>query len=611
MKKIIILVFTVILTLSCSDFLDVKTRSSFADDVVFSDPTLAEGAIMGIYNVIGENNSYRNRLWLQMGLNTDIEFRPGASGETKINPTKAEDLISLYTANSDMGDGYNNEDAANPWSRIYQAIERANLCIKGLRRYGNPQPGTKMGHLLGEALTLRAFFYYDLIKWWGDVPFRTEPVNENNLYIPKTKRAVIYDQIINDLKEAVDLLYPAGTEITKTVKRIHKDAARGLLARICLSAAGYAMHPDENGDPVIKYTFDDENKRKELYTTTLNMCDAIIKDGRYKLDPSFQNVFYENCQDIETHGREVIFELPYNMGVRGRNVNYFGQKNASGSKYAPYGCGGGIRVMPSFYYDFDDNDSRKYVTGLPYEIIVEGTVKHKPSITSIINIQLGKFRAEWVKTPITSTEDGVSPIILRYSDVLLMFAEASLYLNERVNEGTEYFNMVRRRAFGKPLNVPSSIDKELTLDNIKQERAFEFCGENIRKYDLIRWGELKKKIDEAKEKLRRLRDGADEYATVPDTIYYRNFKIADDEMGIEIYGLRRGETDDKTKTDPSGGWSSKTWTKSMSSGIYLLNDSWINYLYHGDPDKRQLLPIMHIIIEKSMGKLYNDYGYNN
>lgn len=556
MKKILFFIALSLLFFSCNDMLDVKSESSFTDDVVYSDQTLAEGAIMGIYNVIGENNSYRNRLWTQMGLNTDIEFRPGATNATPTTSVKADDLIPLYNTNSDLADGYNNEDAANPWSRIYQAIERANLCIKGIRTYGKPEKGTVLGHLLGEALTLRAFFYYDLIKWWGDVPFRTEPVSTENLYIGKTPRADIYNQIIADLQEATGLMYPAGlANQTKTVKRLSKEAAEGLLARISLSAAGYAMHPDASGNPEIRYTFADENKRNELYTIARDQCKAIIDAGTYKLDASFRNVFYENCQDVETHGREVIFELPYNLSVRGRNLNWFGLKHSAdwNGKYATYALGGGINVMPSFYYDFDNADLRRDVTAQPYEVKSVSSVIQQ-SITNITTIQLAKFRAEWCKAKISSTEDGVSPIILRYADVLLMYAEANLALGTP-EQGQEYFNMVRRRAFGKPLNSPSSVDRDLTWDNLKQERAFEFCGENIRKYDLIRWGQLKAKIDEAKGKLARLRDGQGEYADVPNTIYYKSYVIdaTDGEKGLIFYGLKRGETDDKTVTDPSGG----------------------------------------------------------
>jgi starch-binding outer membrane protein, SusD/RagB family len=612
MKHILSIILLAIVFASCNDYLEVKSRSSFSDDVIFSDPSLAQGSIMGVYNVIGENNSYRNRLWLQMGVNTDIEFRPGASGAVPSTSVSSNDVIALYNTNSDLADGYNNEDAANPWSRIYLAIERANICITGITKYGNPEKGTVMGHLLGEALTLRAMFYYDLIKWWGDVPFRTEPVDAATLYISKTPRAEIYDKLLMDLAEATSLMFVGGTDQTKTIKRLSLDAARGLRARIALSAAGYAMHPNAAGAAEIRYTFADEAKRRELYTIAKDECKAIILAGRYKLDDSFKNIFYQQCQDVETHGREAIFELPYNLSVRGRMLNWFGLKHAADAngKYATYAMGGGVNVMPSFYYEFDDADTRKGITAQPYEVKSEGGVI-KQAITNVISLQLAKWRAEWSKAKISSTEDGVSPIVLRYADVLLMFAEADLYLGG--TEGATYLNQVRRRAFGQPLNQTSSYDVAFTLDNIKKERAFELCGENIRKYDLIRWGELKSKMDEAKAKLARLRDGQGEYADVPSTIYTKTYVIdpADGEQGLIFYGLKRGETDDKTLTEPSGNWTKVPWTNALSSGVYRLNTTWIDKIYHGNPDERQLLPIMHVIINSSQGMLSNDYGYNN
>jgi starch-binding outer membrane protein, SusD/RagB family len=618
MKQILFIVALTLVFTSCNkDYLEVKSKSTISDDLLFSTPDLAQGAIMGVYNVVGENNSYRNRMWLHMGLNTDIEYRPGASGITPITSDKADDLIPLYGANSDLAYGYNDAGRGNPWSLLYMGIERANLCISGIRKYGKPDAGTVLGHLLGEALTMRAFFYYDLIKWWGDVPFRTEPVSATTMYIAKTPRTEIYDQIIADLGEAANLMFSAGTAQTNTVKRLSKEAARGLRARICLSAAGYAMHPDANRVGEIRYNYTDENRRKELYAIARAECKAIIDGGNYILDPSFKNIFYQQCQDIETHGREAIFELPYNLGVRGRNLNWFGLKHGidpgANPKYTSYGMGGSVFVMPSFYYDFNDADTRKGITVQPYKV---NDVTPAPSvvtqvITSVTGLQLAKWRAEWCKVKITSADDGVSPIILRYADVLLMYAEADLYLG--TTDGKEYFNKVRRRAFGKPIDSPSDIDLDLNLDNIKQERAFELCGENLRKYDLERWGELKAKMDLAKTKMQNLRDGVGEYATVPNTVYWKQYIIdpTDGETGLIFYGLNRGETDNKTVTDPTGGWTKVSWTNATSDGNFRLNDIWINRIYIGDPDKKQLLPIMSIIINNSNGMLSNDYGYNN
>jgi hypothetical protein len=550
-----------------------------------------------------------------MGINTDIEYRQGWSSGAQLTSTKSDDLFALYNPNSSVGDGYNNSDAANPWSRMYQAIERANLVIAGIREFGNPEAGNDMGHLLGEALTMRAFVYYDLIKWWGDVPARFEPVSQSTIYLPKTNRDIIYDQIISDLQQSVNLLYGPNTAYTSTTKRISKDAARGLLARICLSAAGYSMRP-VGASSEIKITVSD-TRRTELYTIAREACRDIITSGDYKLDASFKNIFYEQCQDVETHGREAIFQLPYKMGNRGRMLYNLGLPRDADGVHNTVSVGGQFKVMPYFYYDYNVNDTRRDITVVPYKVVKSATdSKMEQSLSSgIVGFNLAKWRAEWIKAPITGTDDGVSPIVLRYADVLLMFAEADLYLGG--NEGLNYFNQVHRRAFGQPVNSASVYDLQtLTLNDIKKERAFEFCGENIRKYDLIRWGELKSAMDIAKQKLFNLRDALGEYADVPSTIYYKyvvNDAITTGERELVVYGLQRGETDDKKASDPSGGWTNKTWTQATTSstGELLLSDGYINNIYIGDPDKRQLLPIMHQIIVVSNGALSNDYGYDN
>jgi hypothetical protein len=598
---------------SCEKFLEVSSNSLVSDDVIFSQPDSANMAIGAIYDIIGQNNSYRNRLWLQMGVNTDIEYRPGWVSGSVTTSTRSDDLFALYNPNKTIGDGYNNSDAANPWSRIYQGIERANLAISGIRNYGNPSTQSEMAHLLGEALTMRAYFYYDLIKWWGDVPARFEPVGVATIYMAKTNRDEIYNQIIADLQEATSLLLVPGSRFTNTTKRISKDAARGLLARICLSAAGYSMRPVEgSANSEIKITVS-EQRRTELYTIARQACKDIITDGRYSLDPSFKNIFFQQCQDIESHGRETIWQLPYVMGLRGRMVYNLGLPRDADGKNNTVAIGGQFRIMPSFYYDYNINDTRRDITVVPYRASKNATllVMEQSLSSGIAGFNLGKWRAEWMKTPISGTDDGVSPIVLRYADVLLMFAEADLFLGG--SEGLNYLNMVRRRAFGQPVDNTSAYDLPLTLDNIKQERAFEFAGENIRKYDLIRWGELKTAIDKAKANLSALRDGTGAYADVPQNIYYKytvDNTISTGERVLTIYGLQRGESQNLTITDPAGGWTEKVWTKGTSSGDFILSDGFITSMYLNDPDKRQLLPIMQQIITVSNGMLKNDYGYD-
>lgn len=598
---------------SCEKYLEVSSNSLLSDDIIFSQPDSANMAVGAIYDIFGQNNSYRNRLWLQIGINTDIEYRSGWSNGAVGTFTGANDLFALYNPNKTIGDGYNDAGAANPWNRLYQGIERANLVIAGIRQYGSPAEGNDMGHLLGEALTLRAFFYYDLVKWWGDVPARFEPVKESTIYLGKTNRDDIYNQIITDLQEASKLLFAPGTPYTSTTKRISKDAARGLLARICLSAAGYSMRPVGTNDSEIKISASSA-RQTELYTIARESCRQIINDGRYSLDPSFKNIFYQQCQDIESHGRETIYQISYVNGLRGRMVYNLGLPREADGKNNTTTIGGQFRIMPNFFYDFDPADTRRDITVVPYRVAKNSTLKVMEQSLSngVVGFNIGKWRAEWMKTPITGTDDGISPIVLRYADVLLMFAEADLYLGG--SEGANYFNMVRRRAFGLPVNTPSDKDLPLTLDNIKQERAFEFAGENIRKYDLIRWGELKKAMDNAKDNLTALRNATGKYAEVPKTIYYKytvDDAISPGERVLTIYGLNRGETQNKVTTDPGGGWIEKSWTQATTNGAYLLSDGFISALYLNNPDKRQLLPVFQQIITVSNGLLSNDYGYDN
>lgn len=611
-------------TSSCTDWLDVPSNSYLSDDYVFSTPDSANQGIAAIYNMVGENNSYRNRLWLQLGLNTDIEYRSGWSSGAPLSISKADDYFALYSAIPSIAEGYNNADAANPWSRLYQAIERCNLAVAGIRKYGNPAVGNDMGQLLGEALAMRAYFYYDLVKWWGDVPARFEPVNESNIYMGKSNRDSIYNKIIFDLQEASNLLYePGASKYTQNTKRVSRDAAKGFLARVCLSAAGYSMRPiSGSSDSEIKITVSEE-RRKELYTIAREACREVIAAGHYSLDASFKSIFYLQCQDVTSHGHETMWQLPYFMGTRGRMVYNLGLPRDADNVNNKVTVGGQFKVVPSFFYDYNVNDTRRDVTVVPYKVSKNSDGLMEQSVSSgVIGYNIAKWRAEWVKNPITGTDDGVSPIIIRYADVLLMFAEADLYLGG--SEGAEYYNMVRRRAFGQSTNAVSPYDLPLTLENLKKERAFEFCGENIRKYDLERWGELKAGLDKAKQNLLDLRDSKGSYADVPQTIYYKWTSATTPTAGeriLTIYGLNRGETDNKTVTDPNGGWTKKTWTQGTTSytvtnnGVtstvseFYLSDGYVKALYVGDPDKRQLLPIMNQIITTSNGLLYNDYGY--
>ncbi|NBP69294.1 MAG: RagB/SusD family nutrient uptake outer membrane protein, partial [Cytophagia bacterium] len=192
MKKLTYLIAVVIASVltACSDFLETPVKSTLEESVIFSTPDLARGAVDGIKVPFGETNSYRGRFLPWYGLNTDVEWFNASQ-----TPGDNADL-AVYNAKP-INANMNTEN--NAWAQMYAGIERANLCIRGLRRYGNPTPDSELGVLLGEALTLRAVYYADLLKAWGDVPARFEPISLETIYLPKTSRDVIYKQLIADL----------------------------------------------------------------------------------------------------------------------------------------------------------------------------------------------------------------------------------------------------------------------------------------------------------------------------------------------------------------------------------------------------------------------------
>ena len=174
------------------------------------------------------------------------------------------------------------------------------------------------------------------------------------------------------------------------------------------------------------------------------------------------------------------------------------------------------------------------------------------------------------------TEDGAKPVVMRYADILLMAAEIANELGD-LNAAKGYFLPVRERAFkgheeAAEAYVNGISSKEAMFNAIVDERAFEFCGEMLRKGDLIRWGLLKSKMDEAKAEMFKLRDLKAPYDYMSGDIY---FQITDDPSEFTIYGLHRGET-----LKPSGDWEKKGEyiTKTVDNKGVEINFNTVNFM---------------------------------
>ncbi len=262
------------ITFSSCD-LDAPTQSSLDESTTFSTYALAEAELMSVNVSFGETNSYRGRFLPYYGLNNDVEVGSGTP-PSKSNATNEKQ--SLWNFDTPANNSLMNTDN-NAYSKFYEGIERANLAIAGIRKYGNIDKNPDMAQLLGEALTLRAVIYTDLTKAWGDVPARFSPNNNDNIYLPRTNRDSIYKVLLSDLKEAERYCYwPNQNAITKTTERVSKSFVKALRARIALYAGGYGLRGDG-----YRLSKDPELAPEKMYEIARKECEDVINSGKNEL----------------------------------------------------------------------------------------------------------------------------------------------------------------------------------------------------------------------------------------------------------------------------------------------------------------------------------------
>ena len=608
MKKIysvlISLAAVAALSVSCDkSMLKPSSPSAFEPGDVYANYDLAEGAIYGIYQTFTLDLSYRNRVICWYGFNTDIEWY------NTYDPKSDKGRITNY--DTDKASSELSKDGG-PFSLMYRGVERCNLAIEGLEQYGNLEADANMRYLWGEALTLRAMLYYDLTKIWGDVPARFSSVDSESLYKEKECRDTIYVHILKDLDKAIEVLpYPGKTAATSRTDRINKVFAEGLYARIALAASGSALRPDDGMVGTgylgrVRTTDCPELQKSVLYPKALKHLEDAINNGGCSLDPSF--AAYWNRQNtinnINFDG-ETLFVLPFADG-RGRWNTTFAVRVENGTLFGANNRGGSVGPVPTLWWKYDENDVRRDITCVNWKHANDKESVDGFKIAGIATWYFGKFRLENTPGYVGDTDDGVKPAVMRYADILLMASEISNELGN-LNSAKEYFLPVRKRAFAGHEDqaedyVNAIASKDEMFNAIVDERAFEFCGEFLRKADLIRWGMLKSKMDEAKNDMRKLRNLEEPYNYMTGNVYWRV-----EDNAVTIYGFKKGE-----KAVPAGDWEDEkeyiTKVASTNSQVGLYDER-IDGLYVNNPEEYMFWPIFKTLIDGSQGKLKNDYHY--
>ena len=604
---------------SCDeDGLKTPTQSSFDESVVYSNYTLAEYNVFGIYEVFGHTNCHRGRYLPWYGFNTDIEL---------YNNTNVDEKAQIARYSMTVTNGQLNL-ANGPYNELMGGIERANLAIRGIRQYGNPEGNPQMAELLGEALTARALLYAELLKAYGEVPARFAPIDANTIYLNKSDKDIIFKQLLADLEEAFNYMkWPLQSAVTATTDRPSLAFAKGLYARLALMASGYSLRPDDGmvgtGNPgTVRLSVDPDLQKEVLYPKALAALKDVINNSGLSLMDYTQLWKDFNNMDI-TAGKEVIYVIP-SSDTRGRWNYTFAirtEGNPEWSQGPTSSRGGTAGPVPTLYWKYGAQDVRRDISCVNWKWVLGPDGKNIPQLAGPNDWYFGKFRLEWqIKVPYNGgNDDGIKPVYMRYADILLMAAEIAN--DPACGERDEAFAKkclleVRKRAYKGNEAVAETYVNGLSgqtavFNAIVDERALEFVGEMLRKQDLIRWNLLKTKIDEAKTDLKDWMDGAG--TQFGPAVWY---KYAAD-GSIQTYGYNETAT---TSEAPGEGWECYTDSKgavatyfkftSEDTGAYSDSaQKKLDSFYDNNPDTRQWWPIPDATLINSQGTLVNDYGF--
>jgi len=497
---IAVTVISVLLYGSCKKYLSPQPVSVFSPQFIFQNVPYATTAVMGVYSEMTGDYGYGCRLSMYYPYDTDEEL--GASGATQDNDRRD---IARYNVNS------NNAQLANPFNQLYAGIERANLAIYNIPlmtqyKSGTTQEQGELKRLLGECLTLRAQFYFELIRNWGDVPASFTPADQlPNLYLTNTNRDTVYNHILGDLLTAESLV-PWRTDVgalgDATDARITLGAVKALRARIAMFRGGYSLRSDS-------HIMSRDADYKTYYQIARDECAAIMaRPDEHTLNPSYEAVWHSYID--ARNGNEPNGEIMFQVAMGGANGQDSKIGTYNGDKFAGQGSAS-LTVLPTYLYMFDSTDTRRDVNSTPYETNTDMVTRKGHAINAIND---GKWRREWWSNPVNPTSAAANAelnwVIIRFSDVLLMFAEADNELNGGPSSADiAAVNQVSLRAHSNNQALVPTIPTDYTnfFKFIVKERMLEFGNEGVRKYDLIRWNLLTAAITETKANLANMGAG--------------------------------------------------------------------------------------------------------
>lgn len=437
--------------------LDIEPTGAVSETIFWQDENDARLAVNAVYNELDNT-----QMVIELDGITDLGFR-SASNVPTFNDVRLGELDP------------SNATITGIWERYYRGIRKANDVLTNI---GNVEGDAEvLSRLEAEARFLRAYYYTQLTSLWGDVPLILEPLEINDQR-PATAKAEIVDFIIDELDDIINNNTLPLSYSDVNVGRATHGAALTLKARVAL--------------------------RNNMYEMVIDATTAVMDLGIYSLYPNYGELF----QFAGQNSSEIIFDRQYAVG--GSTYNAFGYSAAS------IGGGSTVEPMHGLFEKYDYNgpqnpddpfenidprwDFTAYYTGQP---IGTSTFNSWPTSNTPDRISSTEFSTvygynlkKWVDYDTYSSNPdigSINMILMRYADVLLMYAEAKIELGDIDASVYDAINQIRQRPTVEMPAITSGLSQDELRQIVRDERAVELAFEGLRIFDINRWeiGEVK------------------------------------------------------------------------------------------------------------------------
>ncbi|MFC2138421.1 RagB/SusD family nutrient uptake outer membrane protein [Bacteroidota bacterium] len=457
---LLILAFTIC---SCEDYLDREPQTQITESIFYKTDDDAVYAVNAAYEPLQQ--LWRRTMWYIGDLQSD-DVLTGGDGPTD-RPDATE--IAFFDVHPD-----NREGVEQCWDNAYRGIYYSNIVLSKVPEIEMNSERLKY-RILAEAKFLKAYYYFILVRVFGDVPLFPELIDAKDYKtVVRNKKEDVYAQIINDLTYATDYLYDYYED--DNIGRATKGAAYTVLAKVYLTLG--------------------------MYIECIDACYKIENLG-YELEINYQKLFnYERNEN----GIESIFEVQYryNPSINPPGENSFISEYVSPRDQALYSIQSYGFFVPSaeFLNLWEEEDQRFKIT-----LITPGDSLEKPDGTYYkqdsnviweahgdkrINPTASNTRKymnfEYGRSQSGHEKSSTNMYIFRYAEVLLMHAEAENELNGPTGIAHEYVNKIRRRAYKNDIHDLSGLSQSELREAIFIERRKEFFMEQKRWFDIQRRG---------------------------------------------------------------------------------------------------------------------------